>query len=164
MSLYASAGRGFETPSFVELAYRRTGTGLNLALKPSLSTNAEIGLKGRIGDHQKITLAYFDTATRDELVVDTAAGGRTIYKNAGRTRRSGWEATWQAVLPAGFDARAAYTALDAHYAEAFTSGAGASLVPAGNKLPGVPRSSLYAELQWHHFPSRIFDGARGAAQ
>jgi iron complex outermembrane recepter protein len=153
LSLYASAGRGFETPSFVELAYRRTGTGLNLALKPSLSTNAEIGLKGRIGDDQKITLAYFDTATRDELVVDTAAGGRTIYKNAGRTRRSGWEATWQAVLPAGFDARAAYTALDAHYAEAFTSGASASLVPVGNKLPGVPRGSLYAELQWHHFPS-----------
>ena len=153
LSLYASAGRGFETPSFVELAYRRSGTGLNLALKPSLSTNAEIGLKGRIGDDQKITLAYFDTTTRDELVVDTAAGGRTIYKNAGRTHRSGWEATWQAVLPAGFDARAAYTALDAHYAEAFTSGAGATPVPAGNKLPGVPRSSLYAELQWRHLGS-----------
>jgi iron complex outermembrane receptor protein len=86
-------------------------------------------------------------------VVDTAAGGRTIYKNAGRTRRTGWEASWQAVLPAGFDARAAYTLLDARYAEAFTSGANASVVPAGNKLPGVPRTSLYAELQWHHFAS-----------
>jgi len=153
MSLYASAGRGFETPTFSELAYRRTGTGLNLALKPSLSTNAEIGLKGRVGDYQKVTLARFDTATRDEIVIDTAAGGRTIYKNAGRTRRTGWEASWQAVLPAGFDTRVAYTALDARYDEAFASGANSSIVPVGNKLPGVPRASLYAELQWRHFAS-----------
>ena len=153
MSLYASAGRGFETPTFSELAYRRNGTGLNFALKPALSTNAEIGLKGRIGDDHRVTLALFDTATRDEIVIDTAAGGRTFYKNAGRTRRTGWEASWQAVLPAGFDARVAYTALDARYEEAFTSGATATVVPVGNKLPGVPRNSLYAELQWHHFES-----------
>ena len=153
ISLYASAGRGFETPTFAELAYRRLGTGLNLDLKPSRSINAEIGLKGRIGDYQKFTLARFETSTRDEIVIDTAAGGRTIFKNAGRTRRSGWEASWQAPLPAGFDAMLAYTLLDARYAEAFTSGAAATLVPAGNRLPGVPRTSLYAELQWRHFES-----------
>jgi iron complex outermembrane receptor protein len=153
ISLYASAGRGFETPTFAELAYRRTDTGLNLALKPSLSTNAEIGLKGRISDYQKLTLARFDTATRDEIVIDTAAGGRTIYKNAGRTHRAGWEASWQAVLPAGFDMRLAYTMLEARYAEAFTSGAAAVTVPAGNRLPGVPRTSLYAELKWQHVQS-----------
>lgn len=150
LSLYASAGRGFETPTITELAYRRIGTGLNLALKPSLSTNAEIGLKGRVGDDHKVTLARFDTETRDEIVVDTAVGGRTIYKNAGRTRRSGWEASWQAALPANFDVRVAYTALDARYDEAFTSGAAATIVPVGNKLPGVPRTSLYTELQWRH--------------
>ena len=153
MSLYASAGHGFETPSYSELAYQKTGTGLNLGLKPSLSTNVEIGLKGRIGDDQKVTLARFDTSTRDEIVIDTATGGRTIYKNASRTRRSGWEASWQALLPAGFDARAAYTTLDARYEEAFTSGANSSLVPVGNRLPGVPRTALYAELQWRHFAS-----------
>jgi iron complex outermembrane receptor protein len=153
ISLYASAGRGFETPTFAELAYRKGGTGLNFGLKPSLSTNAEIGLKGRIGDHQNFTLVRFDTTTRDEIVIDTAAGGRTIFKNAGRTRRTGWEASWQAVLPAGFDTYVAYTAIDARYQEAFTSGAAATLVPVGNKLPGVPRTSLYAELKWRHFES-----------
>jgi len=153
ISLYASAGRGFETPTFAELAYRRNSAGLNFALKPSRSTSAEIGLKGRIGDNQHVTLARFDTATRDEIVIDTASGGRTIFKNAGRTRRTGWEASWQAVLPAGFDTRVAYTALDARYDEAFTSGANASIVPVGNKLPGVPGTSLYAALQWQHFES-----------
>jgi iron complex outermembrane receptor protein len=153
MSLYVSAGRGFETPTNAELAYRRTGTGLNFALKPSLSTNAEIGVKGRIGASQKVTFARFDTTTRDEIVIDTAAAGRTIFKNAGRTRRSGWEASWQALLPADFDVHVAYTALDARYAEAFTSGAAATTVAAGKKLPGVPGTSLYAELQWRHFES-----------
>jgi len=153
LSLYASAGRGFETPTFTELAYRSLGTGINFALRPSVSTNAEIGVKGHIGDQQKITLARFDTSTRDEIVVDTAAGGRTIYKNAGRTTRSGWEASWQTVLPANFDAKLAYTTLEARYAEAFASGAPAVTVPAGNRLPGIPRSSLYAELRWRHLPS-----------
>jgi len=153
MSVYASAGRGFETPTFAELAYRNGGTGLNFALKPALSTNAEIGLKGRIGYDQDFTLAYFDTTTRDEIVIDSASGGRTVFKNASRTHRTGWEASWQALLPAGFDAHVAYTLLDARYAEAFTSGANSSLVPVGNKLPGVPRVSLYAELQWRHLES-----------
>ena len=26
-------------------------------------------------------------------------------------------------------------------------------VPAGSRLPGVPRSSLYSELRWRHLPS-----------
>lgn len=151
LSLYASAGRGFETPTNTELAYSSGGTGLNFALKPSLSTNLEAGLKGRIGDNQKIAFAYFDTATRDEIVVDTSGGGRTIYKNAGRTRRTGWEASWQATLPANFDARVTYSALDARYEEAFTSGG--KPVRVGNKLPGVPSNSLYAELRWHHSES-----------
>lgn len=153
MSLYASAGRGFETPTNAEIAYRRVGTGLNFDLKPSRSTNAEIGLKGRISDYQKISLARFDTTTRDEIVTDTSAGGRSIFKNASRTRRTGWEASWEAVLPANFDAHVAYTVLDARYAEAFASGSPAVTVQAGNLLPGVPRTSLYAELQWHHFQS-----------
>ena len=153
MSLYASAGRGFETPTFAELAYRNGGTGLNLALQPARSSNAEIGLKGRVGNYQDFTLAYFDTTTRDEIVIDTASGGRTVFKNASRTRRTGWEASWQAVLPAGFDAHVAYTLLDARYEEAFTSGANSTLVAVGNKLPGVPRTSVYAELQWRHLES-----------
>ncbi|MGC2520875.1 MAG: TonB-dependent receptor [Burkholderiales bacterium] len=152
MNLYASAGRGFETPTFAELAYRNGATGLNFDLKPSHSTNYEVGLKGRIADYQRFTLARFETTTRDEIVIDTSIGGRTTFKNASRTSRTGWETSWQAILPAGFDAHVAYTLLDARYAEGFTSGSSLP-VPAGNKMPGIPRTSLYAELQWRHLPS-----------
>jgi iron complex outermembrane receptor protein len=154
MNLYAAAGRGFETPTFAELAYRSGGaTGLNFDLKPSRSTNYEVGLKGRIAGHQRVTLARFETATRDEITVDTNSGGRSTFKNAGRTRRTGWETSWQAILPAGFDAHVAYTLLDARYEESFTSTT--VTVPAGNRIPGIPRTSLYAELRWRH-PSGFF--------
>jgi len=155
LNLYASAGRGFETPTFVELAYRTGGSGLNFALKPSRSLTREIGVKGRIADDHRVALAYFDTRTEDEIVVDTNVGGRSTFKNASRTRRTGWEASWAAVLPANFDALVAWTLLDARYADPFTSG---GPVLAGSKLPGVPGSTLYGELRWR-YPSLGFSAA-----
>ncbi len=155
LNLYASAGRGFETPTFVELAYRTGGSGLNFALKPSRSLTREIGLKGRLLDDHKVSLAYFDTETEDEIVVDTNVGGRSTFKNASRTRRSGWEASWQAVLPANFDALVAWTLLNARYVDPFTSG---GPVAAGSKLPGVPGSTLFGELRWR-YPSLGFSSA-----
>ncbi|MBS0336880.1 MAG: TonB-dependent receptor [Proteobacteria bacterium] len=155
LNLYASAGRGFETPTFAELAYRTGAAGLNFALKPSRSSTAEVGIKGRIAEDHRVSLAYFDTSTRDEIVVDTNVGGRSTFKNASRTRRTGWEASWQAILPANFDALVAWTLLDARYVDAFTSG---GLVQAGNKLPGVPASTLYGEVRWRH-PGSGFSAA-----
>ena len=37
INLYANYGQGFETPTFIELAYRPVGSGLNLSLQPSVS-------------------------------------------------------------------------------------------------------------------------------
>ncbi len=155
LNLYASAGRGFETPTFAELAYRSAGPGLNFALKPSRSSTNEIGIKGRVAEDHRVSFARFDTRTQDEIVVDTNAGGRSTFKNASRTRRTGWEASWQAVLPANFDALAAWTLIDARYVDAFTSG---GPVQAGNKLPGVPGSTLYGEVRWRH-PGSGFSAA-----
>jgi iron complex outermembrane receptor protein len=41
--------RGFETPTFAELAYRPGGSGLNFGLQPATSRATEIGVKYRIG-------------------------------------------------------------------------------------------------------------------
>ncbi len=47
-SVYASYGRGFETPTLNELAYRPDGSaGFNTALEPARSNNYEIGAKAR---------------------------------------------------------------------------------------------------------------------
>ncbi|MEO8202775.1 MAG: TonB-dependent receptor [Betaproteobacteria bacterium] len=155
LNLYASAGRGFETPTFVELAYRNGGSGLNFALKPSRSFTREIGVKGIVAADHHVSLAYFDTRSEDEIVVDTNTGGRSTFKNASRTRRRGIEASWRAVLPANFDALAAWTLLDARYVDPFTS---SGPVRAGNRLPGVPGQTLYGEVRWRH-PGSGFSSA-----
>jgi len=149
--VYANAGRGFETPTFAELSYQAGGaTGLNFALRPSRSEQFEAGIKANLQVGHRLRLALFDITTYDEIVVNAAAGGRTDFKNAGRTRRQGMEFSWEAALPHGFEAYAAWTLIDARYRDGFTSGTPAVVVPRENRLPGVASSTLYAELVWRH--------------
>jgi iron complex outermembrane receptor protein len=148
-NLYASAGGGFETPTFAELAYRPGGaTGLNIDLRPATSRHWEAGAKGRIGTRGRITAAVFRIDTKDEIVVNSSVGGRTDYRNASRTRRDGIELGLEASLASGVELVVAGTWLDARFREAFTSGTPAVPVPAGSRLPGVPPVALYGELAW----------------
>lgn len=147
-NLYANWGNGFETPTFIELAYRNVGTGLNFGLQPAISRSIEIGAKAYVFETQRINLATFDTHTSNEIIIDASTGGRTTYKNAGKTRRHGVEAEWEGALGGGFTGYAAYTYLSATFAEATTTGIPPQLVPAGSHLPAVPANSAYAELAW----------------
>ena len=156
-SLYANYGRGFETPTFAELAYRTTGAGPNFGLAASHSRHLETGIKAVIAGRLRVNAALFDIATRDEIAIDTNAGGRATFKNAGRTHRGGFELGANATLPLGFEAILAWTRIEAKFLDTFASVANtpavAVTVPAGSRLPGVPRSSLYSELRWRHLPS-----------
>ncbi len=60
VNVYANYGQGFETPTFIELAYRTVGSGLNFALQPAVSNSGEIGLKALFGRDQRVNLAAFD--------------------------------------------------------------------------------------------------------
>ena len=87
LNLYASAGRGFETPTFNELSYRPGGTGLNFDLRSAYSRQFEIGAKAELSQDWAVNAALFQARTTDELVVLTNAGGRSTFQNAGRTER-----------------------------------------------------------------------------
>lgn len=147
VNVYASYGRGFETPTFAELAYRPAGPGVNFALQPATSTAYEVGVKW-LTTAQRATLGAFHTRTEQEIVVDTATGGRTTYRNASATRRRGVEAAWDATLPGDLLVHANYTWLDATFADAFVAGTPPAVVPAGARLPGVPAQQAYASLRW----------------
>ena len=148
VNVYANWGEGFETPTFIELAYRNSGTGLNFALRPAISRSTEIGVKAYFAETQRVNLAAFVTHTSNEIIIDAATGGRTTYKNAGKTRRRGVEAQWEGALGGGVTGYAAYTYLSARFAEDTTTGTPPLLVPSGSRLPAVPASSAYAELAW----------------
>lgn len=140
LNLYANYGRGFETPSFAELAYRTTGPGLNLGLDPAFAKHAEIGLKYWPYSGHELEIALFQVKTRDELVVDTSSGGRTTYRNADRTIRHGLELSYTGALSPTIGARVAWTELNARFDTDDASD--------GNRLPGAPRRQIFVLLQW----------------
>ena len=148
LNLYTSYGEGFETPTFTEIAYRDSGTGLNFALQPATSRAFEVGAKFVSHERQRFNLAWFDTDTRNEIVVDQAIGGRTTYKNASATHRQGAEALWDATLGHGLHGRVALTWLRAVFADSYVSGTPPATVSAGARLPGVPSREAWAELAW----------------
>ena len=158
-NLYANAGKGFETPTFVEVNYDNTFSHPNLALQPSESKNYEVGAKAIIADMTRVNLALFKVDTQKEIVVDSTVAGQTAYKNAGDTERKGVELSVDSTLPYHFNFYAAYTLMDAEYKDPFqcfgtattnTWCTGAKTVNAGNKIPGTYSSNTYAELSWKH--------------
>lgn len=163
-NVYANAGKGFETPTFVEMAYRPdlTKAGLNFDLKPSKSRNYEVGVKTMLGDSARLNVAWFKIDTDDEIVIATNQSGRAAYQNAGSSERHGLEASLDAALAHGFNFYSAYTWISAEYRDTFTTcsetpcnlgkGLGVATVDSGNKIPGVYRSSAYAELSWKYAP------------
>ncbi len=148
VNLYGNFGRGFETPTFAELAYRPGGTGLNFDLKPSTSRHAELGAKAFTPGGQRLTAAVFRVDAGNEIVIDTASGGRTVFKNAGGSERKGAEASWSGRASERVSFLAVATWIDARYSDSFASGSPAVTVPAGNRLPGIPRRTAFGELAW----------------
>ena len=146
LSLYANYGRGFETPTFAELAHQNTGSGLNFELQAARSRHAEAGIKAVAPQLARANMALFDIRVRDEVVVDTASGGRTTFKNAGRTERRGVELSAETLLPGPWDVQLAYTVLDAEFAESFVTGT--TTIAAGNHLPGVPKTQTFAQVRY----------------
>ncbi|WP_334141550.1 TonB-dependent receptor PqqU [Atlantibacter hermannii] len=141
-NVYLSAGRGFETPTINELSYRSGGqNGLNLALKPSTSDTVELGSKTRIGNGM-FSAALFQTDTDNEIVVDASSGGRTTYKNAGKTRRQGLELSLDQQFAWDWKLKMAWTLLDATY----RSNACGATDCNGNRMPGIARNMGYASF------------------
>jgi iron complex outermembrane receptor protein len=157
LNLYASAARGFETPTLNELFYSGVAGGFNFGLKPASSRHFEVGLKSDIGSRGHLNLALFDVHTSDELVVDAAIGGRTSYRNASSTGRQGVELEAELALRYGFSVRVAVSALRAQYDRAFGA------VAAGSRIPGVPAFAFYGELAWKDTPSGLGAGLETTA-
>jgi iron complex outermembrane recepter protein len=155
LHFYVTAGRGFETPTLNELAYRASGgTGLNFGLQAARSNSVEAGVKARPAGFGEFTAAVFQTDTSDEIVTQTNSGGRATFQNAGGTRRTGVELGWSANFFENLRAQLAATAIDATYRDAFKTCASTpcttptQTIPSGNRIPGIARGSLFAALNW----------------
>ncbi len=150
LAIFSSIGRGFETPTLTEMAYRNQGaglgTGLNLQLTPSTNRQIEGGIRFASAGKMQWALMAFTIDSDDELVVDQSVNGRTTYSNAAATERHGLELEGDVYLRSGLSARGSATWLSAEYTEGEWS---------GNKLPGVAEGQVYAQLRWQPWQSPI---------
>ena len=152
-SVYANVSSAFETPTTTELGNQADGSaGLNRDLQPQYSTTYEAGVKGFALARVQYDVALFTTNVRDELIPFDIGSGRTAFRNAGRTRRRGAEASIGAdVGPLTLTAAYAYS----HFRFAdFTTGTPAAQL-AGNAIPGIPEHQRQASVTWR-LPSRVF--------
>ncbi|RSO37499.1 TonB-dependent receptor [Acinetobacter lactucae] len=151
---YVSYAKGFETPTFTEMAYRPDGkSGFNFDLTASTSDTYETGLKSQnyLGD---FTLAVFQTKTKDDIVSAGSSNGRSTFRNADKTLREGVEFAWNKKLWRDLTATASYTYLDATFDANVPEKLDqddkvlASAIPAGNAIPGIAKNQAYASLAW----------------
>ncbi|KRI60616.1 TonB-dependent receptor [Acinetobacter pittii] len=151
---YVSYAKGFETPTFTEMAYRPDGeSGFNFDLTASTSDTYETGLKSQnqFGD---FTLAVFQTKTKDDIVSAGNSNGRSTFRNADKTLREGVEFAWNKKLWRDLTATASYTYLDATFDANVPEKLNqdgkvlASAIPSGNVIPGIAKNQAYASLAW----------------
>ncbi|WEV49475.1 TonB-dependent receptor [Acinetobacter sp. ESL0695] len=145
---YTSYAKGFETPTFTEMAYNADGSaGFNFALKPSTSDNYEIGLKA---DNQFgiFALTGFMSKTKNDIVSAGSSNGRATFRNADKTLRQGIEVSWNKKLWKDLTAQASYSYLDATFDADVAANTGVSAIQKGNYIPGVAKSQGFASLGW----------------
>lgn len=151
LNLYANYGKGFETPTLAEMAYKFSPTNtiigqFNTTLNAASSQHYELGSKWVPNANSRIDLAIYQIDTVDEIVVSRSALGQTVYKNAPGTSRTGWELAGTTQLTPHLALNASASMIDAHYSQTFTSGT--TTVAGGNKLPGIPQTFVFSELAW----------------
>ncbi|MCL6244769.1 MULTISPECIES: TonB-dependent receptor [Acinetobacter] len=154
LNAYASYAKGFETPTFTEMAYSKDD-GMNFDLKPASSNNYELGLKSR-NAWGNFTAAVFQSKTQDDIVSAGTEEGRATYRNADKTLREGVELSWNKQLWRDLSAQASYSYIDATF-DAFVpeipnptdpAKPKASSIRSGAKIPGIAKNQAFAALNW----------------
>ena len=157
LNLYANYGRGFETPTLSELSYTINGSSLtsrfNPTVRASTSQHYEVGAKWLPNRTTRMDFNLYQIEASNEIVVSLNTGGKSAYKNAPGTMRTGVEFALSNLHSKQVSSLVSLSAIDANYTQAFCSSTSANCSAAnnvlkGNKLAGIPQHFLFTELTW----------------
>jgi iron complex outermembrane receptor protein len=134
LHLFGMMARAGQLPSFDQLSQ-------NHDLDAAISTNYEVGLKGRARNWSFDTSIYLNRVSKD--IIQQNNGGVTDYLNAGKTEKKGFEFAGSYAFDSGWEAGGYFSYSDYRYKE-FTEPVrvGATTVNmdrSGNALPFIPR-------------------------
>lgn len=141
---FAAVSTSFESPTSTELANPDGTGGFNESLRAQTARSIEFGYKTS-ADGLFMEFALFHLDIDDELVPFEvpAFPGRTFFANAGESTRQGVEAGLQWQSDTGLGAGLSITYSDFRF-DRFVDDNGADF--SGNRLPGVPRHLVYANI------------------
>jgi iron complex outermembrane recepter protein len=144
-SAFASLSQGLETPTFTETQFNSTAATAtpNTTIKPSQSTNYEVGIKSYALPNTYIGTSLYHITTRDEIITSASAPGIRVFNNRGTTTRDGIEVNLKSDLPLGFGVYAAASYLNAVFDTT------------GLAIPNVPRTTGFLELSWTYKPKNF---------
>jgi iron complex outermembrane receptor protein len=153
LNLFASCGKGFESPTLAEVAYNGAGVpAFNTSINASSSKHFEVGAKWLPTAVSRVDFSVFQIKSTDEIVVASSSGGNSTYKNAPGTERTGWELAGRTLLKENVSLALSASQIDATYSEAFVS---STAVAAGNYIPGIPQFFMFSELLWSQSPMDV---------
>ena len=134
VTVYASLGSSFETPTTTELTNRPdTAGGFNPTLQPQRAMNYELGARGAVDGKGSWSVAVYQADVSDELIGYDVVGspGRRFFRNAGSARHRGVELGGELTLFTGVSLTGVYTISDFRYRD--------YLALKNRPLPGIPR-------------------------
>lgn len=155
---YVNLSTAFETPTTSELAIRPDGEiGFNPDLEPQVGITTELGARGLVGNSAAWELTYFHTVLYNELVPFELSdqADRRYFRNSGRSRRDGWEATIQLDPHPVLGARLVLSTNDARFRDYEVEGTSYR----GNRVPGLSPRRVEGILRFG--PGRWFLELRG---
>jgi iron complex outermembrane receptor protein len=141
---FGNVTTAFQAPTTTELV-NPDGPGFNPDIEPQTARSYELGLRLE-GEALRIGASIYRIDIVDELVPFETPSGRVAFRNAGRSRRVGFELDWQAEPLPGLQWAGAVTGLRARYVDYTTDGGNYD----GNAEPGIPPWMVFQEVSYSH--------------
>jgi len=126
----------------------------------SESQHYELGAKWLPTASSRLDVTLFQVRATDEIVVASSSNGRTAFKNAPETSRSGIELSGKTALHPQLQATLAASTINARFSKAYSNPT--TTVASGNKLPGIPKSFVFSELLWASVPFNSITARRSS--
>lgn len=140
-TLFASAGKGYETPTLTEMAYKTNATGLNTDLNSSQNQQVDWGFNFTTEQWLwQISQFYIDT--ENEIIVDQSINGRTSFRNAQETQRRGVELLNRYQFNDYWSARFSLQYLNTEFTQGEWN---------NHQLPGLAKKVYQADLTYFPF-------------
>jgi iron complex outermembrane receptor protein len=179
INLFANVGKSFETPTFAEMSYKLSGSGLNFDLKPAESDQYELGIKAALTPSTLINASIYKINTKNEISLAQQSSGRSVYQNIPTSERKGFEVALDSKITNDVRGYVAYSYIDAKFTSSFNACRSFALtggttcvastpsniekIASGAEIPGTYKNTLYGELAYKYDPLGFSGAVEGRA-